>query len=153
MCKWYYKYRLSSEFAQKWNDHLTPVGGPDPIFYQFVTDAVMKVLIKSHVLVTTEHRESVVTLDYEEQNTICYTAGYVLRGLWTKINHSSYPLKYELLLCLEELKEDGVMFVMFLSCLYISKDDAAKAAPLTHSLYCEGKVRECKEKSYFDGRR
>ena len=109
----YFKYRSSSKFVQKWNDHLSPIGGPgpsSPIFYQFVTDVIMEEMIKIHFPVTTEQRECSATLDYEEHNAIRYTAGYVLKALLRKINHSSYPLKEELALCIEELKEEGSAF-------------------------------------------
>ena len=56
----------------------------------------------------TEHAaESSATLDYEEHNAIRYTAGYVLRALQNKIDRSSHPLKVEVALSLEELKEEG----------------------------------------------
>lgn len=109
----YFKYRLCSKFVQKWNDHLSPISGTEPsspIFYQFVTDAIMEEMIKIHFPVTTEQRECSATLDYEEHNDIRYTAGYVLKTLLRKINHSSHPLKEELALCIEELKEEGSAF-------------------------------------------
>ena len=77
----YFKYRSSSEFVQRWSNHLLPIGGPGPscpIFYQFVTDVIIEEMIKRHFPVTTEQRECPATLDYEEHNAIQYTAGYVL---------------------------------------------------------------------------
>ena len=107
----YFKYRSSSEFIQKWTYHLSTVGhleeSPSPIFYQFVTDVIMEHLIKEHFPVTEHAAESSATLDYEEHNAIRYTAGYVLRALQNKIDRSSHPLKVELALSLEELKEEG----------------------------------------------
>ena len=107
----YFKYRSSSEFTHKWKDHLSAVEeSPSPLFYQFITDVIMEHLIRKHFPVTSEHVECSATLDYEEHNAIRYTAGYVLRAIQKKINRSSHPLKGELALCLEELREESNEF-------------------------------------------
>ena len=48
------------------------------------------------------------SLDYEERNALCYTAGYVERAVEKKIQWSAHSLKKELLLCISELSESGV---------------------------------------------
>ena len=107
----YFKYRSSSEFTHKWKDHLSAIEeSPSPVFYQFLTDVIMEHLIKKHFPVRSDHVECSTTLDYEEHNAIRYTAGYVLRAIQRKINRSSHPLKEELALCLEELREQSNEF-------------------------------------------
>ena len=65
----------------------------------------MEHLTKERFPVVSENVESLATLGYGEHNAIRYTAGYVLRALQNKINCSSHPLKAELTLSLEELKD------------------------------------------------
>ena len=60
---------------------------PCPIYYQFVTDTVMKELIKSHFPVEVVQTEHEATIDYKELNVLWCTAGYVVRSLTVKIQH------------------------------------------------------------------
>ena len=53
-------------------------------------------------------QENQPSLDYEEENVIRYTAGYVTRALTRKIRRSAHRLKQQLILCLNELTEDEV---------------------------------------------
>ena len=80
----------------------------DPIFYQFVGDQLCKVLLKEQcVLPVCERRpQADEPLSYGEKNAIRYTAGYIPTALKKKIDHSSHPLKKELLLCLLDLTEE-----------------------------------------------
>ena len=96
----------------EWASHLSPISGSRdfcPIFFQFVTDVIMEELVKRYfpVPVGTVGHECEVTLDYEEHNAIRYTAGYVVRALAKKIDHSNHPHKRELGLCLAELEEES----------------------------------------------
>jgi len=70
-----------------------------PIFYQFVGDAIMEMLIKQ--------RFPLKTVQEEKKNAVRYTAGYVINALLTKIPRSAHPLKNELALCLMEIVEDA----------------------------------------------
>ena len=75
------------------------------LVYQFVTDFVMEQLIKIqypvHVLQSTD---SEVSIDYEERNTIRYTAG---RSLMKKVDKSKSKNKEELKKCLQDMIEDS----------------------------------------------
>ena len=104
----FFKYRASSEFSHKWISHLSAVEvSPTPIFYQFITDFIMEHFIKEHFPMMEQPMGSPTTLDFEEHNAIRYTAGYVLRAIRSKIDCCSNPLKVELALCLEELREEA----------------------------------------------
>ena len=56
-------------------------GDSCPAFYQFVTDAVLEDTIKRTYPIDRLQQEKQPSLDYEEQNVIRYTAGYVTRAL------------------------------------------------------------------------
>ena len=59
---------------------------PVRFFYQFVTDTLMEELIKHHFPVAAAKNEQHdAPLDYEEVNTLRYTAGYVTRALTKKV--------------------------------------------------------------------
>ena len=80
-----------------------------PIFFQFITDAVMEELIRHHFPAKeTSQKTTEASLDYEERNALHYTAGYIVRALERKIQQSAHPLKKELLLYILKLSESGV---------------------------------------------
>ena len=77
-----------------------------PIFYQYVTNCIMEVLIKQYFPVdTTTSEPDVASLTYEEANALRYTAGYVIRAFRKKIEGSAHPLLEELVLCLVDMEE------------------------------------------------
>ena len=105
-----FKLRSSQYFRDLWAKCLLDAIGCEPacpIFYQFVTDAVIEVLVKRNFPVSEvdSSATSEASLDFEEQNALRYTAGYVMRNLKKKIRQSAHPLKEELLFCLSELAE------------------------------------------------
>ena len=78
-----------------------------PIFYQFVTDSIMEVLIKEHFpLEVACSEQKLASFDYEEVNALRYTAGYVIRALQQKIEQSAHPLMEELIPCLVEMEQN-----------------------------------------------
>ena len=110
MWETYFKIRSSELFKHKWVEFLAQFDGSNhhcPVFYQFVTDAIMEQLIKRNFPVEVNQVEEEVSLDYEEHNALRYTAGYVTRSLTTKIERSGNPLRKELILCLAEFTEES----------------------------------------------
>ena len=103
----YYKLRSSDNFKTKWTTFLNDSVGSVacPIFYQYVTDCIMEVLIKQYFPVDTTSEPDVASLTYEEANALRYTAGYVIRALRKKIEGSAHPLLEELVLCLVDMEE------------------------------------------------
>ena len=80
----YYKLRSSEGFVTRWAEFLQASVGSEacPIFYQFLTDSIMEVLIKEHFPIEMAYSErKLASLDYEEANALRYTAGYVIRTL------------------------------------------------------------------------
>lgn len=108
----YYKLRSSEAFKARWAKLLRESIGTEacPIFYQFVTDAIMEELIKQHFPVEVAQSEKdLPPLDYEETNALRFTAGYIIRALRKKIERSAHPLMEELVLCLVEMEEKEVI--------------------------------------------
>ena len=114
----YYKLRASASFTAKWDTFLQrSIGfGACPIFFQYVTDKIMEILIKEHFPVestsTLGSGKEAISLDYEESNALHYTAGYVIRSLTKKLMRSKHHLKDELILCLREMTEGNVTLSM-----------------------------------------
>ena len=84
----YYKLRSSEGFVTRWAEFLQASVGSEacPIFYQFVTDSIMEVLIKEHFPIEMACSEQkLASLDFEEANALRYTAGYVIRALCTYV--------------------------------------------------------------------
>ena len=109
MWECYYKLRSSERFVTRWAQFLQASVGTEacPIFYQFVTDSIMEVLIKEHFpLEVACSEQKLASLDYEEVNALRYTAGYVIRALRRKIERSAHPLMEELILCLVEMEQN-----------------------------------------------
>ena len=105
----YYKLRSSEGFVTRWAEFLQASVGSEacPIFYQFVTDSIMEVLIKEHFPIEMACSEQkLASLDFEEANALRYTAGYVIRALRNKIERSAHTLMEELVLCLVEMEEN-----------------------------------------------
>ena len=105
----YYKLRSKDDFKSMWSKflHDSIAIQASPIFFQFITDKVMKKMIKLHFPLKSIHsEEEVAPLDYLEANALRYMAGYVVRSLRKKIKDSAHPLKKEVLLCLKDLEED-----------------------------------------------
>ena len=78
-----------------------------PIFYQFVVDSIFNTLIRHHFRYDKLGEESLdVQLNYQQQNSLRYTAGYVIRALIKKVNKcSAHPIKNDMLCCLMEMNE------------------------------------------------
>ena len=111
----YYKYCSSVELKEAWSSFLqTSVGfAACPIFYQFVTKGLFEAVIKQFFNVPSSHSSESIqqdVLSYEESNALRYTCRYVLRSLVKKVKRSANPMKEELILCLEDMKEKaGIM--------------------------------------------
>ena len=116
----YYRLRSSESFLSMWATFLRSNIGveSDPIFFQFITKAVMDELIQCacKIPVTaapdTMPEQTPQSLDYKEHNALRYTAGYVIHSLIKKIKKSSHADKDELVMCLEELKCDIGKYVV-----------------------------------------
>ena len=83
----------------KWTDFLKKSidVAPSPIFFQFVVDCVFEVLMKNHYQLDVQQKEQFdVSLTYEEENALRYTAGYVVKAVLKKLKRSTNPMKKEL---------------------------------------------------------
>ena len=103
--------RTSAVFKESWVRLMQlSIGKPaSPIFYQYITDVMFKMMIKSHFpvsLVACGQTSGVPPLDYQESNALRYAAGYVPRAIRKRLERGSHPLKEELVLCLVEMCED-----------------------------------------------
>ena len=112
----FFKLTSSDSFAKKWKQQLESLHViPTPIFFQFVTDSMMKSLVKErHPVPIEANKEAgdqpsvyVHPLDYEECNVLRYMAGYVIKALLKKMKKSAHPLKDTLTLCLKEMIENN----------------------------------------------
>lgn len=104
----YFKLRSSDSFKTSWKSLLQRTIGLSacPVFYQFVTDELMEVLIKEKFVPpcgTADMSTLETYLDSEESNALLYTAGYVIHKLVKEIKHTSPHNQKELLLCLQEM--------------------------------------------------
>ena len=104
----YHQVRSQQSFRNTWITFLkTAKCEADPIFYQFVTDSVMELLIKiRYPVVSTNPTNDEVSLNNVEQNAIRYIAGYSIRSLKKKMGWLKLEKKDELSKCLEEMVED-----------------------------------------------
>ena len=102
----YHKLSTSDTFAKNWERFLTVSINslPNPIFYQYVTECVLKVKIKT-LFPITAHPVNVRlgTLSYEEKNALRYAAGYIPRAIRKKIAKSSNPAKQCIMLWLDDM--------------------------------------------------
>ena len=94
-----FKLRSSPHFILKWTDFLKKSidVAPSPIFFQFVVDCVFEVLMKNLYQLDVQQKEQFdVSLTYEEENALRYTAGYVVKAVLKKLKRSTNPMKKEL---------------------------------------------------------
>ena len=80
---------------------------PVQYFFQFITKvATHAVIIKYFSIPSGESfQQDVSSVTYEEVNALRYSSGYVIHSLVKKVKKSGQPMKKELLICLQELKE------------------------------------------------
>lgn len=103
----YHQLSISSSFQQVWERFLPAEQLPnEPLLYQYITDQVLELLLKSKLAITDEstpleHSENHLT--FEEQNAVRYIGGYVIRSLHQKTKDNG--VKH--VLC--ELKDEGSM--------------------------------------------
>ena len=112
LCENLFKLRSSEEYKLMWKRFLRDSIDmmACPIFYQAITDQLVKTLVKVKYPVTIILSTTVtpnLALDSIEKNVIRYMAGYVIHSLKKKINNSTHFLKEEILFCLTELEVDG----------------------------------------------
>ena len=114
----YHRFRTADTFVHDWRVFLTKSVNMKafPVFYQFVTHAMFKELIKAHypVLNNTDVADETPSrpLTHVEQNALRYVAGYVTRKLRERLETTSHPNRDEMVLLLmecagDELDEDG----------------------------------------------
>ena len=100
------RIRTSPEFRAKWSTFLSSSISvtASPIFYEFVVDSAFNTLLKKHHKIDMPEEDSIeVSLDYEEKNSLRYTAGFVTRSLIKKLKRSNNPQKDHLITCLQEI--------------------------------------------------
>ena len=85
---------ITNTFAKNWERFLTVSINslPSPIFYQYVTECVLKVKIKTLFPITAHSvNDRLGTLNSEEKNAQRYAAGYIPLAICKKIAMSSNP--------------------------------------------------------------
>lgn len=106
----FFKLTASDGFRQGWTLMLQRAKvKPTPIFYQFITDKLMKDLIEEKFILPTAAEPSASPLDYEDCSALRYTAGAVVRSLSKKMARAAHPLKEDIKTCLKEMIEDNVV--------------------------------------------
>ena len=109
----YHCIRTSPSFACLWREFLQQAKIQAlPIFYQSQTDSLFQKRIEvyfpiscSSQQVSEEEAEGTV-LTFEEENAICYAAGYVLRAVRKKISKSSKQQKEQLVEAIDGLQSN-----------------------------------------------
>ena len=107
----FHEVRCSPPFKEIWktflSDNLSVTASP--IFYQYITDAFLRSMIKEHFPITSSDNSregsETVTLTYQEENALRYAAGYVTRHLLKTVQRSALPNWDEIELFLLELNE------------------------------------------------
>ena len=107
----FHEVRCSPPFKEIWetflSDNLSVTASP--IFYLYITDAFLRSMIKEYFSVTSSDNSregsETVTLTYQEENALCYAAGYVTRHLGKTVQRSALPNRDEIELCLLKLNE------------------------------------------------
>ena len=113
MWRKYHIFRTSKDFFILWGQFLNDsINTGGPIFFQYITDHVFKLVIKRRFPIPQlcdTVADTDACLSYAEQNALRYAAGYIPRNLHSKIKRSSHQNKESLSMCLMELiEEDGV---------------------------------------------
>ena len=105
----YCQVRSSESFVETWVLFLKTAGcEASPIICQYVTDFLMKQLIKlRYHLATVESNDKDVSLDYQESNAVRYATGYTIGALMKKVNWSKHKQKVELTKCLQKMTENS----------------------------------------------
>ncbi len=78
-----------------------------PIFYQYVTDIVFKMIKKRYRIMPVQSGAEESSLTYEEIKALRYAAGYVPRAVGKKLRKSTHPLRAELTLCIMDLVDEA----------------------------------------------
>ena len=132
----YHHIRTTKMFVRCWEDFIMHFDAPKtPTFYQYVTDEVFKQMVKVEFAKEPEEDCEMPTtsVNVMEENTLRYTAGYVLRKCKAKIEKSSNEHKDAMLVCIEELI--GVKDVYRLTELWTNTQDHGGLVHLTDEAY------------------
>ena len=108
LCEKSFQLRSSKEYREMWSKYLgqSIECRACPIFFQAVTDNLIKQLVKNHYAVShADAATSLPPLDNIELKVVRYAAGYVLHSLKKKINRSAHRNKKEILIRISELEE------------------------------------------------
>eukprot|EP00731_Ephydatia_muelleri_P034934 Em0087g3a len=102
----FHQLTTSEEFVKNWEKFLTDSinAFPHPIFYQYVTECILKAKIKIIFPISAHSvNDQLGTLSYQQKNALRYAAGYLPRAIRKKIGKSSNPAKQQLILCLDDM--------------------------------------------------
>ena len=107
----FHQERCSKSFKSLWEEFLVMsinCNDADPIFYQYITDYIFEMALKEKFPIKEKEAcaETQETLSYEEENSLRFIAGYLLRAIEKKIKHSSLLMKKDILVCILDLLED-----------------------------------------------
>ena len=107
MWRQYYLLWTSTKFVTQWNDFLSFVDAPvQPVLYQHLTDENFKTLVEDYFKIQYLKQESIGVPNNDDNNVICYIAGYVCRHLRKNLEKENHELKKEMILCLMNLTKD-----------------------------------------------
>ena len=78
---------MSAEFTQHWKDYLEVAGVESKaVFIQTVTSEVFEQLLSDTYIAKTAQDEMEIQFTHEEENTIRYMAGFVVRKMQKKLD-------------------------------------------------------------------
>ena len=104
-----------------------------PVFYQFVTYSLFEQLIKLRYPIVVESTDKEVNLSFEEQNVVCYAAGYTIRSLLNKLKRLQSKQNDEPKECLQEVIEDVSMHE---STKWTKSVDRGRLIHISDPLFC-----------------
>ena len=111
MWGYFHQLRTQENFIEKWQNFFIITTGKtaNSIIIQFLVDRIFKAIISirfTSQTVTPGCCNCDLVLTHDEENALRYAAGYIPKCLRDRLNHSSHPLKRELMWRLLDLTDE-----------------------------------------------
>ena len=114
MWGYFHQLRIEERFTEKWQKFFTITTGKiaNSVIIQFLVDQIFKSIVSIHFASTSKltsagNADQPAMLSYDEQNALRYAAGYIPKCLRDRLQHSSHPLKRELMWRLLDLTDEN----------------------------------------------
>ena len=82
---YFHKFQSSREFTSAWENYLSQLHiNAEPMYYQHVTEEVFEALIEKQCMIVEGNQqtsETIRKMSFEEENTVHFVGGYVVRSL------------------------------------------------------------------------